>query len=131
MEVAMERLTNCEIIMDIDQIVNISGADQHFEVIFFTKEKMKYKIILKWVWDMRYSIENASIDRFCKYRTHLPEGFINNGFYMVEDSEYVKYVIHQISGTYPTDKLKHYIFIDNVDTTLDVLTLENPVFERI
>ena len=131
MEAIMERLTNGKIIMDIDIIENISGANQHFEVIFSTKDKTKYKIILKWVWDMRYSIENASIDRFCELRTCLPEGFINNGFYIVENSEYITYFENQASGTRPIDELKHYIFIDNVDTTLDVLTLEKPVFVRL
>ena len=123
----MEKLKNCEIIMEIDMIEYISGANQHFEVIFLTKDKTKYKIILKWVWDMRYSVENASIERWSCFRTCLPEGLIHNSIYLVEDSDYIKYFEHQISGTYPTDKLKHYIFSDNVDTTLDVLMLEKPV----
>jgi len=127
----MGKLANCEIVMDIDMIENISGANQHFEVVFSTKDKLKYKIILKWVWDMRYSIENASIDRFCEFRTRLPEGFTKNGFYMVEDSEYIKYFENQVMGTRPINELKHYIFIDNVDTTLDVLTVGEPVLVKI
>jgi hypothetical protein len=123
----MESLLNCEIIIDIDVIENISGANQNFEIIFLTKDKARKKIILKLVWDMRYSIENASIDRFCEFRKRLPKGIIDNGVYIVKDSEYIKYFEHQISGTYPTDGLKHYIFIDNTDTILDILTLEKPV----
>ena len=127
----MERLTNCEIIMNIDMIENISGANTFFEVILSATDKTKYKVILKRVWDMRYSVENASINRWSDFRTRLPEGLIHNSVYVVEDSEYIKYFEHQISGTYPIDDLKHYIFSDNVDTTLDVLMLENPVIVKI
>lgn len=127
----MESLKNCSTIMDIDWIENVSGADQYFEVFFSTKDKIKYKIILERVWDMRWSIENASIDRFCQFRKCLPEGLIDNGIYLVEDSEYIKYFENQVSGTRPVDELKHYIFCDNVDTTLDVLTIKEPMIVKI
>ena len=127
----MENIANCEIVMDIDMIENISGANTFFEVVFSTKDKTKYKFIFERVWDMRYSIENASIDRWSQFRTCLPKGLIHNNIYLVQDSEYIKYFEHQISGTYPTNELKHYILHDNVDTTLDVLTLEKPVLVKI
>jgi hypothetical protein len=127
----MERLANCEIIMDIDMIEDISGANTYFEVIFSTRDKEKYKFILEQVCDMRYSIENASIVRWADFRTRLPDGIIDNGVYIVEDSEYIKYFEYQIMHTYPTDDLKHYIFSDNVDTTLDVLTLKKPVLVKL
>lgn len=127
----MERLTNCETIMDIETIDSISGANEFFEVLFTAKDKAKYKIVLERVWDMRYSIENASIDRFIQFRSHSSECLINNSFYLVENSEYIRYFETQISGTYPTDELKHYIFVDFTDTTLDVLTLKKPMLVKI
>jgi hypothetical protein len=80
---------------------------------------------------MRYSIENASIDRFCEFRKCLPEGIIENGIYIVENSEYIKYFENQVSGTRPVDELKHYIFCDNIDTILDVLTEKKPTFVEL
>jgi hypothetical protein len=127
----MEKLVNCKIIMDVEIIDNISGANQYFEVMITAKDKTKYKIILNHVWDMRWSIENASIDRWYQFRKCLPEGLIHNSVYMVEDSEYIKYFEYQISGTYPTNELKHYILHDNVDSTLDILTLKEPILVKI
>ena len=121
----MEKLKNCDIIIDIEIIENISGGDQAFEIVFVTKEKEKYKIVFDFVWDMRYSIENASIERFCEFRKCLPDGIIDNGIYIVEESEYIKYFEHQVSGTRPVDELKHYILCDRVDTTLDILIYRN------
>ena len=56
---------------------------------------------------------------------------IDNGVYIVEDSEYIKYFEHQVSGTMPTDELKHYIISDNIDTTLDILTTKEPTLSKI
>jgi len=127
----MEKLVNWEITIDIEMIENISGANQHFEVLFTAKNKKQYKFILKDVWDMRYSIENASIERFSEFRKCLPTGIIDNGVYVVEDSEYIKYFEHQVSGTRPINELKHYIISDCVDTLLDVLTPEKPALVAV
>ena len=123
----MESLTNCEFVIVIDMIESISGANQHFEVIFSTADKKKYKFIFEQVWDMRYSIENASIDRFCEFRKCLPDGIVDNNIYVVKNSEYIKYFERQISGTLPIDELTHYIVSDCVDTTLDILTCKKPI----
>ena len=127
----MEILRNCGIIADIELIESISGADQYFEVIFSSKDKTKYKIVLESVWDMRWSIENASIDRFYQFRKHLPEDITNSNVFIVENSEYVKYFANQVSGTRPVVELKHYIFHDNVDTTLDVLANKEPMIVKV
>jgi len=127
----MQKLVNYDVIIDIDLIENITGANQYFEVFFSTKEKIRYKIVLEWVWDMRYSIENANIDRFHEFRTCLPEGLIDNGTFIVEDSEYIKYFEQQVMGTMPIDKLKHYIFYDTVDSVIDVLTEKKPIIIKI
>lgn len=127
----MERLTNCNIIIDIDLIELILGGNEHFEVTYSTEKQEKYKLIFDSVWDMRYSIENASIYRFYQFRQCLQEGLVDNSLYIVEESEYIKYFENQVSGTRPINKLKHYILHDKVDTTLDVLTIEEPRLMRI
>ena len=135
----MEKVLNCGIFIDIDLIHHISGANREFEVLFTERDeryidikhsdkRARYKMILKDVWDMRYSIENASLDRFSKMTKAWTE---KSSIYLIEDSEYVKYVSHQVSFTYPTDKLKHYIIVDHTDTTLDVITEKIPVIEKI
>ena len=123
----METITNWGDTVDIEIIENISGANQYFEIMFSSHDKKKYKFILKDVWDMRYSIENASIDRFCEFRKRLPDGIADNGVYVVKNSEYIKYFEHQVSGTRPVDELKHYIIVDVIDTVIDILTPEKPI----
>ena len=86
----MEKLSNCDIVLDIKVIENISGANQYFEVTFICKDMKKCKLIFDHVWDMRYSIENASIERFSQFRKSLPEGLMENNIYVVKDSEYIK-----------------------------------------
>ena len=127
----MEYLTNSNLLINIDLIEKITGANRFFEVFYCTEDKEKHKIILNDVWDMRYSIENASIDRFYEFRKHLPEGIIENSFYIVMNSQYIDYFENQVSGTYPINSLKHYLFTDNVDTILDVLAIEEPIFVKI
>ena len=126
----MERLTNCNFNPDIRIIECISGGNQEFEIIFYTKNKEKYKFIFNNVWDMRYSIENASIERFYQFRKHLKEGIKESSVYLVEDSEYIKYFEKQVSGTRPIDEIKHYIVSDEIDTILDILTVDEPQLEK-
>ena len=124
----MEKLVNCDIIIDIESIEMIAGANQFFEVIFLTKDKVKYKIVFDFVWDMRYSIENGYIDRDSK--------FIRNTEYkssvlLVENSDYVKYFENQVSGTRPTDNIKNYILFDVIDTVVEFLTIEKPILVKM
>ena len=118
-------------IIHIELIELISGGNQKFEILFLTKDKEKYKLIFDFVWDMRYSIENASIERFSRFRECLPEGIIDNSVYIVENSEYIKYFEKQIDGTMPITELKHYIISDSIDTTCDILTTKDPTLVRI
>ena len=60
-------MINCNIVIDIESIEMVSGANQYFEMVFLTSEKTKYKIIFDFVWDLRYSIENGYIDRASKF----------------------------------------------------------------
>ena len=126
----MERLTNYNFNLDIHLIESIHGGDQEFEIIFYTRNKEKYKMVFDHVWDMRYSIEEASIERFYQFRKHLKEGIKESSVYLVEDSEYIKYFEKQVSGTRPINKLKHYIVSDDIDTTLDILTTKELQLEK-
>jgi len=121
----MQRLRNCQFIIDIEMIENISGANQVFEIIFTTTDKEVYKFIFTHVWDMRCSIENASIDRFCEFRKNTPVGTVDNGVYIVENSEYIKYFDSEASGTLPAEDLTHYILCDRIDTVVDILVCED------
>jgi len=117
----MERLTNCEFIIDILEIENISSTSQCFEIIFSTTDRKKYKFVFERVWDMRYSLETTNVDRFYEFYKNLPEGHVKSCIYIVENSEYIKYFDSQVYGIYPTDELTHYIIGDQTDTLLDIL----------
>lgn len=123
----MERLINCNIIIDIESIEMVSGAFEYFEIVFLTSDKTKYKIVFDSVWDLRYAIENAYIDRFSKFLRDAK----NSSVLMIENSDYVKYFESQVSGTRPTENIKNYILFDKIDTVIEVLTIEEPVLIKL
>ncbi|MGI6668348.1 MAG: hypothetical protein ACOX4M_02600 [Acetivibrionales bacterium] len=128
----MEKLKNCNIVIDIEEIELISGANQEFEVLLMTKDKKKYKIVFNYV--LGYEILNRKcfyIDRFCNFRKNMSENLIDNSIFIVENSEYVKYFKNQVSGTIPVDNITHYILFDKVDTIIDVLTAKEPILLSI
>ena len=127
----METLKNCDIFLDIEIIENITGGNEYFEVFFIATDKEKYKLVFDFVWDLRYSIENASIDRFCQIRKCLPPDLVDNSIFTIENSKYIKYFEEQTSGTRHIEGLKHYILYDSVDTTLDVLAAIAPVLVKL
>jgi len=124
----MEKIVNCEIIIDIELIENISGGNQYFEIEFVTKEKDRYKLSFDFVWDMRYSIENGYIDKFYKFER---SNEVESSIYIVENSDYVKYFENQSSGTRPMKDVKNYILSDKVDTVVEILTIKEPLLEKI
>jgi hypothetical protein len=124
----MEKLVNCHIELEIEMIDKISGGNQEFEIFFTTTDKKKYRIFFERVWDLRYSIENGSIDRFSKLIRNEKRA---SSIVLVEDSDYIKYFEQQVSGTLPINKLKNYIMFDAIDTSVDILTLREPVLEEI
>lgn len=91
----MEKLINCDFILNIECIESISGANQYYEVVFSTKDKMKHKIIFDFVWDIRCSIENGYIDRASKFLHCEKE---KSSVLLVENSEHIKYFENQVSG---------------------------------
>jgi len=117
----MQKLANCEFIINIERIEHLFIEGLRLEIVFSTTDKKRHKFIFDGVLDIRCSIENASIDRFCEFRKCLTGGIIDNSVYVVEDSEYIKYFEHQVSGTHSIDELNHYIVSDNLDTIVDIL----------
>ncbi len=127
----MEQLMNTELILDIEEITAFRGGDEWFEIDYLTKEKEAYRLSFSWVWDVHYSIENGFIDRFYRLRMNLQNDIIDNGIYIVIDSEYIKRFANEISGTRPLDDLKDYIISDRMNTVIELLTCRNPVLARI
>jgi hypothetical protein len=124
----MEKLVNCPIVLDIDSIDNITGANQLYEIMISTKSKEKYKFVFDFVWDIRISIENGYIDRFSKFIRSAKQA---SSILLVENSEYIKYFENQISGTLPVDRLKNYILFDVIDTVIEVLTVKEPTLIKM
>jgi hypothetical protein len=124
----MEELKNCEIIMEIEHIENITGSDQLYEIVVLSKDGIKYRIIFDHVWDMRCAIENAYIDRFSKF-VHKAEK--RSDVLIIENSDYIKYFEKQVSGTRPTEKINNYILVDCIDTIVEILTISKPKVSKI
>ena len=124
----MEELVNCHIYIDIWKVENISGGDRTYEIVFLTPQKNKYKLIFDNVWDIRCSIENACIDRFAKFKRKVDK---RSSIVLVQNSDYIKYIENEVSGTYPTDALHDYILFDEIDTVVEVITTKEPVLVEI
>lgn len=124
----METLINCNLILNIEMIENISGGNQYYEILITTEDKSKYKLVFDYVWDFRYSIENGYIDRFTKFHREAKE---KSSILLVENSEYIRYFEKQVSGTLPTEDIKNYILSDSVDTVIEVLTLKEPMLVKL
>ena len=124
----MEKIENCNIVINIESIDKVSGGNQFYEVFFVSSEKIKYKIIFDFVWDFRCSIENAYIGRAAQFCHNERE---KSSVLLVKDSVYVKYFEEQMSGTRPINEIKNYILFDSIDTIIEVLTLKEPVLMKI
>ena len=117
--------------MRIELITQFVGGNQELVIYFDDKEKKKWKIYFDFVWDFRYAIENAFIDRCYNMRQQEGAWTEDNSIYIVENSEYIKYFENQISGTYPTNKLKHFLIFDEIDTGIEILTNKEPIIIEI
>jgi len=128
----MENLANCELILDIEMIEGVAAEGQYFEIAFIDSNNDAYKLIFGSVWDIRYSIENASIMRFIEFRKNQPKDLVESGIHVVENSEYIKYLEYQLGGTLPIDEITHYFICDRVDTIIDILACrDKPTVEPI
>ena len=124
----MENLVNCDIIIDIYDIVLISGGNRRFEIVFLTKEKERYKIVFDCVWDLRYSIENGYIDRCFNF---IRKAERHSDVLIVENSKYIEYFRKQVSETLPADELRNYIVFDKIDTVVEVLANADPILVKL
>lgn len=128
----LEKLTNYKYTLSIEHIISVSGGDQRFEILFLSKaDGCRYKLVFDSVLDMRYSIENGYIERFCEFRKNLPENTVDNSLYVVEDSEYVRFFHEQSSHTREGESLTDYIICDEIDTVLELLSNEEPALIRL
>lgn len=124
----MEKLSNCNLIIDIESVENISGANQEYEIFFVSTEGDRYKVVFDYVWDIKCSIENVYIERFSKI-VHTEKE--KSSILVIDNSESIKFLEKQMSGTRPTQGLKNYIVIDKVDTIIEVLCLKEPALFKI
>lgn len=124
----MEKLVNCGIIIEVECIEMISGGNQKFEIILLTTDKLKYKIVFDFVWDMRFSIESGYNVRSSKFLHQEKE---KSSVLLIENSEYIKYFENQVSGTRPINALKNYILFDAIDTVVEILTIKEPMLVMI
>ena len=124
----MERLVNCNIVIEIESVNQIQGGNQYYEVFFSTPENIKYKIIFNYVWDIRCSIESAFIDRASKF---LHDEKKKSSILLIQNSDSIKYFEKQVSGTRPISELKNYILFDSIDTVIEVITIKEPVLVHI
>ena len=55
----------------------------------------------------------------------------NNRMFVLTDSSYFNNFTLQISGTIPTDNIKHYLLLDRVDTGVELLTTNEPILKKL
>lgn len=119
----MENSINCNIIVKIDSIDKLEGSNQNCEIYITTVGGGKAKIVFKQVWDCRFAIENAFMDRASKIVHHEHE---RSSVLLITGSKYIRYFEKEVSGTRPINRLKDYILFDNVDTVVEILSNEEP-----
>lgn len=124
----MEKLVNCDIVIDIKSIDKIVAGNQLCEIFFTTTDQIKYKIVFDFVWDFRASIENAYISRSSKFCHNEKE---KSSILLIQNSSYVKYFKKQVSGTRPISELNDYILFDSVDTIIELLSIKKPILIKI
>ena len=109
----------------IELIERFEGGNQELKVYYTDKKKRKWMLHFDFVWDFRYAIENAFINR-CYYIKQDKTRIKYSSIYIVEGSEYIKYFEDQTFGSLPTDELKHFLIFDAVDSGLEILTTKEP-----
>lgn len=107
----------------IELIESFSGGNRECAINFTDEQKIKGKLTFDNIFDFRYAIENAFIDRFYK----VPKSVLGkNSIYIVENSDYKKEFEFQASGTIPLDNIRHFVIFDAIDTGIEILTDRDP-----
>jgi hypothetical protein len=115
----------CEI--QIELIENFSGGNRECVIYFVDNQNRKGKLTFTNVFDFRYAIENAFIDRF----SNIPKGIHGkNSVYILDQSDYKSYFENQVSGTIPVEKILHFVIFDKIDTGIEVLTDQDPILSQ-
>jgi len=50
---------------------------------------------------------------------------------VLTDSSYFNDFTFQISGTIPTENIKHFLLFDRVDTGIELLTISEPILKKL
>ena len=103
------------------EIINcFEGGNRELNVFFTNTKNEKQKLYFDFVFDFRYAIENAFLNRDFFRKEY-------SSIYIVENSDYIKYFSNQVCGTYSIENLNHYIIFDSIDSGLEILTTKEPV----
>ena len=119
----METLVDSNLILEIEYINEISVKDQCLKMWITLSDKTKCILFFDYVWDFRYSIENACFLRMSELCHKEKE---KSSVLMITNSEYIKYFERQVLGTRPISELKNYIVYDKVNTVVELLALKPP-----
>lgn len=114
--------------LDIEFIEEFKGGNREFEIYFSDSVRNKFKLQFNNVLDIRYSVENGFIDRISNMPVDILE---NNRIFVLTDSSYFNNFAIQISGTIPTENIKHYLLFDRVDTGIELLTTSEPILKKL
>jgi len=114
--------------IQIKMIERFEGGNRDIKVFFKDDNDSVWMLSFDHVWDFRYAIENAFIDRCFKIRMNYVEE--HKSIYVVEDSDYIKYFENQVSGSVPVNELKHFLIFDKFDTGLEILANVEPTLSR-
>lgn len=114
------------IIIQIKLIESFSGGNRECILRFVDKQNRKGRLTFANIFDFRYAIENAFIDRF----SNIPKGIHGkNSIYIVDDSNYKIDFENQVSGTIPVETICHFVIFDEVDTGIEILTNQDPMID--
>jgi len=117
--------------LQIEIVDSFIGGNQELKIYFTDKEKSKWLLYFDLVWDFRYAIENAFLGK-CAYMRQQKYAWIeDSSIYIVENSKYIKYFEEQVSGTCPSDDLKHFLIFDEIDTGIEILACKEPVLSLV
>jgi len=112
--------------IDIYEITSYVGSITRATINFTTEDKSQHTLFFENVLSLKYTTENGFINRFY----NVPSGVLgSNSIYIVKDSEYLKNFEYEVSGTIPTDDVRHFLVLDSIDTGIEILTTHDPILD--
>jgi hypothetical protein len=110
----------------VSSIERVFGSGDRNCTVRFSDELGDVRSLdLPYVCDFRYAPGNGGVESSPVSRQ---VGFYGDGLYLVEDSSYMTYFEHQVTGTFPVDGIRHFVLVDVSGARMDFLALEEPVF---